>query len=349
MKRGHRLSSLLALVFTFVLRVPVSRADVVPPVDGAAARREAAAHFARGVAHADAGAWNEAAAEFQAAYGAVPLFSVLYNLGQSFMAGDRPVEALDALERYLAEGGDEVPSDRRSRVNSQLALLRQRVGTLQVSVVPADALVAIDGRRIPEAVPATTPRLVRLLPGAHTISGSRDGHQRRESRVQLETGQTLILELTLAPLTVVPAQAGGPPVAGLHLASPETGARTDAPGPRRALAYGLGATSVALGGAALGLYLWNDDRYADWQRVDKKLESNRDSPTFVEDQQANNELWRSVERVDWIIRGLAAGTVVAATLATIVLVRRARTPSERTAGAIVPTPGGAVGALEIGW
>jgi hypothetical protein len=347
MKLRRLLSPLLPLVFAFELRVSVARAEVA---DTDAARREAASHFGRGVAHADNGAWNEAAAEFQAAYTAVPHFSVLYNLGQSYLAIDRPVEALNALERYLDEGGNQVPPSRRSRVEGQLATLRGRVATLQLTVAPVDARLAIDGREIPRLATADTPSLAHLLPGMHTISASRDGHEPRERRVQLEAGQTFALELMLVPLPII--KRTGPP-ANSPVATARPGTPSAAPGDRPVLGYALGAAAVVFAGTAVGVYLWNDARHAEWDGEDKKLAAEQEaptfSPTFERRQRENNDLWRSIERVDWFTRGLVAGAAVSGTLAAFLILRRSKVPAERTQASIVAAPGGVVGAIEVGW
>jgi hypothetical protein len=353
MKLGRRLSPLLLIFFALFGRQTLAAAPLTPAADDSAARREAADHFARGVAHADAGAWHEAAAEFQAAYSAVPHFSVLYNLGQSYQAIDRPVDALDAFERYLNDGGREVPPPRRARVEGHVATLRGRVATLHLSAAPADARLAIDGREVRRSEADGAPSLVRLLPGTHTISASRDGHEPREQRVQLQAGQTFILEMTLVPVRAVTAVGTVDPPGSSLVVTSGPAAREQAPKDRRMLGYGLGATAVALAGTAVGIYLWNDGRYAKWDSKDKDLaaqvEAGTFSSTFEQDQRDNNELWQSVERVDWITRGLLAGAAVSGTLAAILILRRPKGPAEQRAASIIPAPGGAVVFLEIGW
>jgi hypothetical protein len=330
----------------------ISRAaDAAGQDGGESARREAAAHFARGVEHADRGAWSDAAEEFVRAYAALPRFGVLYNLGQSYLALDRPLEALETLERYLAEGGNEIPAARRARVESQLALLRGRVATLQVTVRPADARLAIDGREIPRtAAAAGGPALVRLLPGPHDVSAHRDGHESRTLQVLLEGGQTHVLELTLVRLPTRSDVVGEPaPPSPPMLVSPPDKAGAGSGG--RALAYGFAGASLALGGTALGLYLWNDARHEDWEREDRALEADRTRPTFVEDQNANNDLWRSIHRVDLITWGLLAGAALTGTVAAFILVRRRRPAAQPppTSTSIVPLPGGWMAAIEARW
>src|SRR5689334_19745800 len=60
----------------------------------------ARAHFERGYALAQQGAFEPAVAEFELAYAASPHFSVLFNLGQAYGASGRAVQAERTLLRY---------------------------------------------------------------------------------------------------------------------------------------------------------------------------------------------------------------------------------------------------------
>src|SRR3972149_838689 len=72
------------------------------PDSRASARR----HYALAVELAREDSYAEALAEFRRAHALSPHFSVFYNIGQASIALDRPVEAVDALNRYLEEGVD---------------------------------------------------------------------------------------------------------------------------------------------------------------------------------------------------------------------------------------------------
>jgi hypothetical protein len=314
--------------------------------DSETARREAAEHFARGVEHADRAAWPQAVAEFQRAYAAVPHFTVLYNLGQSHLALDHPVEALDTLERYLGDGGQAVPPARRSRVEAQLAMLRKRVATLRLSLVPPDARLAIDGHGLAPQATGAELSPIHLLPGAHTVSADKPGHESKSRRIQLEAGQTLMLELELPPLpAATQASTGESPLGASATVARPAGEPPVPPARSRVPGYALGATALALGGTALGLYLWNDGRFTSWERTDAALEANPDEAR----QTANNELLRSIHRADWINWGVAAGAAATGTLAAVLLARRGSNPPERPRVSVAPAPGGVVAAIGGGW
>jgi hypothetical protein len=90
--------------------------------------REAARwHYARGLKLAGENGYEAALEEFTSAYELSPQFAVLYNIGQCQVALGRPSEAIDALSRYLHDGEDHVPPERRRLVEAQIAALRSRL------------------------------------------------------------------------------------------------------------------------------------------------------------------------------------------------------------------------------
>ena len=106
----------LALGAILVLGVaPLARADD--------SREVARAHYARGVELAGQNSYAEALQEFNQAYIVSPEFAVLYNIGECHIALGHPKEAMEALSRYMREGGERVPPARRELVKEQLELL----------------------------------------------------------------------------------------------------------------------------------------------------------------------------------------------------------------------------------
>jgi hypothetical protein len=74
---------------------------------------------------------------------------------------------------------------------------------------------------------------------------------------------------------------------------------------------GAGLLAVAAGGALLA---WNGSRYSTWKEEDRRLRGAIDVPpaTSVPRQEANDDLWRSIQRVDRGALALAAGGAVLA-------------------------------------
>lgn len=104
------------------------------------------------------------------------------------------------------------------------------------------------------------------------------------------------------------------------LAAPAAWAEDPAPAEAggSALGWVLGGAGLGLLGTALGLYLWNDDRYRDWQQRDAALKALPDfelslarDPALWARARRNNQLLTSVHRRD-AVSGVAAGLGVLA-------------------------------------
>jgi hypothetical protein len=130
----------------------------------------AADHFQHGLSHARAGEIDAAATDFEAAYKVSPNFAVLYNLGRTYAAMGRAVDAVDAFNRYLSEGGSSIDPKRREEVAESIALNEKRIGQAEIQVEPASAEVSIDGR-----VVALTGGSLRLVSGEHVLVATAPG------------------------------------------------------------------------------------------------------------------------------------------------------------------------------
>lgn len=158
-------------------------------------------HFARGYALAEAGNPAAAIGEFEQAYSQSPNPSVLYNLGQAYAAAGRSSEAIDALQRYLQLGGTSVGEQRTLHVQSLIAYHAQRVGSLEIEVEPASAMLVVDGKPV-----GTGSRNVTLDVGAHGLLATAPGFEPASARVEMLARATtklgLHLERRAAPATL---------------------------------------------------------------------------------------------------------------------------------------------------
>jgi len=144
---------------------------------------EAKAAFEEGKVLFESGKFSEAAEAFRKANELNPNWKLLYNIGQSEAAAKRYGLALDAFEKYLAGGGDEVAKDRQDEVMEEVRRLRDMVGVLEVAGQDGDQLevngvvrgVLPDGGRVKVGMGEVSLRVVRggeeVLSRTLSISG----------------------------------------------------------------------------------------------------------------------------------------------------------------------------------
>ena len=164
-----------------------------PQAARASEKEEARKHYDRAIELVDDGQLEGAIVEFQRSYDLTHHFAVLYNIGQVFVSLAKPVEAVDAYERYLADGGKKIPAARHTEVEQEIARQKARIATLEIRGLPEGAGVRVDGKEIGKA-PIAAP--VRVGVGTHSIAASAEG-----------------CELVLAKHVVEPVAAPVAPVA----------------------------------------------------------------------------------------------------------------------------------------
>jgi hypothetical protein len=180
---------LLLVLAPLVAFAGVARAD--DDVE-AQAEEEAGAHFNRGKELFDEGDYGAALVEFQRAYQLSPNWRVLFNIGQvQYQLQDYPA-AKQTLERYLKEGGSEIPPDRRTIVRSDIERLKLRVAYLRITVNVTGATVAIDDKEI-----GTSPLdgEVAVSAGRRKVSATRKGAPPATRFVEVAGGDTLDVAL----------------------------------------------------------------------------------------------------------------------------------------------------------
>lgn len=129
-------SCLFAIVLNFHIGVS-SRAAEHTQTTGEAA-------FDKAVKAFNEHRFADAADGFRLAYRLRPSWKLLFNMGQAESAAKRYGLALDFFERYLAQGGDDVPIQRQNSVRNEIERLRIMVGFLKIAA-PKDAIVIING------------------------------------------------------------------------------------------------------------------------------------------------------------------------------------------------------------
>jgi hypothetical protein len=181
--------------------------------------RQASQHFQRGVTLYGEADYRAALIEFERAYALAPNPSVLYNVGETRYQLQDYAAALTAFERFLSEAQ---PGDtRRTEVESNLDVLRTRVGRVTVTTDPAGADIAIDdeprGRtplERPVLVSVGRRKVVATLAGRPSVT--------RYVDVAAEDNVSLTVSMPEAPSPVTPSQAE-PPARHAALATPAPG------------------------------------------------------------------------------------------------------------------------------
>jgi hypothetical protein len=194
---------------------------------GPAISEEARRRFSAGVSllkDPEGPRYEEAYREFTAAYAASPSYKILGNLGLCAMKLERDDEAIDAYEKYLAEGKD-LPVAEQQQIRSDLATLKTGVAHVMVESDPPGA--RIFDQRVPnrgERVlttygPIDQPTRLGLHQGTHEIMAKLEGYPDQTWNVEASGGQDLpahkfvFAKPVVAPPPPVPVAAAPPPPA----------------------------------------------------------------------------------------------------------------------------------------
>jgi tetratricopeptide (TPR) repeat protein len=105
---------------------------------------EAKSRYKSGLALYDDGAFEAARVQFERAYQLAPSYKILYNVGLVYKQLNEFVAALKSFQQYLAEGGNEVPADRREEVTKTINSLLLIVASATVTTNFPDAEIAVD-------------------------------------------------------------------------------------------------------------------------------------------------------------------------------------------------------------
>ena len=351
-----RMSRIPIIVLVVLGWTGPARADEQSPED---ARETARLHYAHGLELAGQADYEAALREFTEAYTVRPHFAVLYNIGQAQFALGRPLEAIESLSKYLRDGQEQVPPARRQDVQAQIALLESLFAELTINADRPGVLIAVDGREV-----GRTPlyQSIRLATGTHRVAATMEGTATIDRTVTLAPGDRQVLNLELRDLPAATAKVKEteppPPGAGSQpsttkletLPMLKLDQRSEPVTPRRRSpmsTVGIATASVgaALGGAALGVYLWKRGRYQDWQDNNAALQQNTGAIDYHARQIANNQLADSLTRANHVIASLSiAGGVLLAGGVAVWVRDRFRRATEADA-----SPGKTASGISMGW
>ncbi len=158
------------------------------------AKAKAKARFVRGIDRMEAEDYAGAVGEFERAYEHAPFAVILFNLGIAYAKLDRPVKAVEVLERVVAEPGSLSPQ-RVAQAKETIAAQGARIGRVAVKVDVDGAKVRVDGVDV-----GVAPLTLSLRSGLHFVEAVKVGYapSRREVSVagDAQAEVTLSLEAT---------------------------------------------------------------------------------------------------------------------------------------------------------
>ncbi len=127
--------------------------------------------------------------------------AIQFNAGRALVALDRPIEALDRVDKALAYGNAPLEEAVYAEALNYQRLLRNQIGTLVVTCTQPGVSVAIDGeRRI--ACPGTA--TVRVRPGRHVVVGNSQTFATASSDVIVLGGATESIVIHLSSMNLGP-------------------------------------------------------------------------------------------------------------------------------------------------
>jgi hypothetical protein len=315
---------------------------------GPAISEEARRRFASGVSllkDPEGPRYEEAYREFKAAYAASPSYKILGNLGLCAMKLERDDEAIDAYEKYLAEGKELSPAEQQ-QIRSDLATLKTGVAHVMIESDPPGARIFDDrvpnrGERVLTTYgPIDQPTRLGLHQGTHEMTAKLDGYPDQTWNVEAPGGQDLPAHKFAFPKAVV---APPPPVAA---AAP---APAPAPAPvvvtSRPVTAGVWAGVTATGVFTVATVITGAlalSKHSDYQTA-----NNGTDPSKAQSIRSTGETLNVVSDV------CLGGAVVAAAITTILFVGRPSVESPADAQAastrvrVVPSVGSSGGGLAL--
>jgi tetratricopeptide (TPR) repeat protein len=180
-----------------------------PPGD-ARDKARAQALLSEGTTLYESGKYLQALEKFNAAYGVYPSPKLWFNIGKANRDLGRPVESLDAFEKFLSDAPDvsiETSNEARAAVDE----LKRTLGQLRVDCDLPNAEVSVDGKSVgvtplPAAVWVVAGRhqVVATLPHGKSALASTDVAAAEASSVQLRLREKAPAPAARAPVAAQP-------------------------------------------------------------------------------------------------------------------------------------------------
>lgn len=213
-RASRAVAALTALALAAVVVAPARARAAGPEPDESA--QQARAHYQRAQAAYDEARYDDAIAEFKAAYALKPHPNVLFNLAQSYERLLEYAEAVRWFERFVAEAP--AGSAERLIAENRLHVLRGLPARISVTTIPDKAHAVLEreddasGGASGARVEGETPSTFKVPAGRWTITLTHPGYEEERYRVDAALGQPYFFQFRLkrstAPLTIFTRPSG---------------------------------------------------------------------------------------------------------------------------------------------
>ena len=159
-----------------------------------------------GAALYEKGDYTGALEKFQAAYVAYSSPKIWFNVGQANRDLGRPVEALDAFQKFL-DGASDVSPEERAQAQSSVTDLQKQLGQVSIVCEVPGASLTIDGKASGVA-PLAKP--IWVVPGRHQVTAIQEGAAPAVQTVEVGAGAsaTVVLKPSQPAVPAMPGRAG---------------------------------------------------------------------------------------------------------------------------------------------
>ena len=152
-----------------------------------------------------AGKYAEAYDGFKKANEILPSPHAEYWMAMALDKQGKSDDAAAAYEKLLAHAEVSKLGDAKTgQVKSRLSELKgKQTGEVNIATNPVGASVTVDGT----AQPGETPMIIKLAPGAHTITITNPGYEKQELSIDVTAGQRVEKSVELKAAELGPAAA----------------------------------------------------------------------------------------------------------------------------------------------
>ena len=188
-----------ALAICVACSATTARAAAEP--SDAQAKARAQGLLSEGTTAYGRGDYAAALDKFTAAYKIFPSPKLWFNIGQANRDLGRPVEAVEAFDRFLRDAGD-APPETLAEARRSGAELKTKLGQIQVTCAVDGTVITVDGKQV-----GSTPlgEMLWTTPGRHQVAAQHAGFAPAIEDVAVTAGKIAAVTIEVLPIDLRPA------------------------------------------------------------------------------------------------------------------------------------------------